>query len=387
MRSRLSSRGDESSLIIVSDLHMGDGGPNERFRSDELLRPFIDRLEELLGRSPESVRLLLLGDLLDLSLVGRASPSQMASRQLRDALLIERIDEVTSAHRGVFDALKAFIERGGTVHVVPGNSDGALRVPRVWDHFRESVLEGCNTFGSDARLRLHPWIYHIPGVVYAEHAHQYHEINSFPALLQGLRHDGPEQLQTIGSLLDAYAGRRHAEPTDSRKGATRWAASVTAQYMRASMFRRTIGYVTLLKEYAREVALPPALMVEVEALGSRAVWRSGLRALTRFRTSRARRQALSSDAYVKDAALRIHRAARRHGSPALFYVFGHTHTPDIARMDEGPSRYVNCGTWSTPPEGSPAQPATPYVHITLGIEPSCLLLEWERKAEEVSGAC
>jgi UDP-2,3-diacylglucosamine pyrophosphatase LpxH len=387
MRSRLLSSGDEGSLIIVSDLHMGDGGPHERFHSDDLIRPFIGHLEELLGRSAESVRLLLLGDLLDLSLVGRASPGQLAPLRLRDALLIERIDEVTSAHRGVLEALKAFIERGGTVDVVPGNSDGALRVPQIWDHFRQSLLQGCSNPRLYARLRLYPWIYHIPGVVYAEHGHQYHEINSFPALLQGLRHDGPEQLETIGSLLDAYGGRMHADPTDTWKGVTRWAASLTAQYMRASKVRHTSGYVTLVEDHARKVSLPPALVVELEALASREVWRSGLRALRRSGTSRKRRRAHSSDVYLRDAALRIHRAARRHGSPALFYVFGHTHTPGIAGMEEESSRYVNCGTWSTPPEGSLEQPATPYVHVTLGKDPSCLLLEWERKTQEASRAC
>jgi UDP-2,3-diacylglucosamine pyrophosphatase LpxH len=374
MTSRLFSSGDEESLVIVSDLHMGDGGPHERFGSDEQIRPFIGHLGDLLERSPESVRLLLLGDLLDLSLVGRASPNQMASLRLRDALLMARVDEVTSAHAGVFQALKAFIERGGTVDVVPGNSDGALRVPRVWEHFCQSLLQGSST--SYARLRLHPWIYHVPGVLYAEHGNQYHEINSFPALLQGFRDDGPEQLDTIGSLLDAYGGRMRAEPAHSRKGATSWAASLTAHYMRASKVRHTVGYATLLEEHAREVSLPPALIAELEALGSRAVWRSGSRALRRFGTSRKRRRAVNSDIYLKDAALRIHRAARRHDSPALFYVFGHTHTPGIARMEDESSRYVNCGTWSTPSKGSLKQPATPYVHVTLGRKPSCLLLDW-----------
>jgi UDP-2,3-diacylglucosamine pyrophosphatase LpxH len=384
MRPRVFSREDEVSLFIISDLHMGDGGPHERFHSDELIREFIGHLENLLGGSPERVRLLLLGDLLDLSLVGRAFPNQMVPVRLRDQLLIERVEDVRSAHSGVFTALQQFIERGGTVEVVPGNSDGALRVPAVWEHFRQSLLRGYSTPRSQAQLRLHPWIYHVPGVVYAEHGNQYHEINSFPALLQGLGGAGPEQLETIGSLLDAYGGSRHAEFDDARAGATSWAASLAAQYMRASKVRRTVGYVDLLEEYAQEVFLPPVLVAELDTFGSRAVWRSGLRALRRSGPSRWRRRAPSSDAYLRDAALRIHRAALRRGSSALFYVFGHTHAPCTARIEDESSRYVNCGTWSTATKGSLAQPTTPYVQITLGTEPSCLLLDWERKGQETS---
>ncbi|MBA2724419.1 MAG: hypothetical protein H0U53_00360 [Actinobacteria bacterium] len=326
--------------------------------------------------------LLLLGDLLDLSLAGRVSPSRMGRHPLREALLIERIDEVMSAHGGVFEALEAFVECGGTISIVPGNSDGALRVPRIWEHFRQSLLEGSSVPGSRDRLRMHPWIYHLPAILYAEHGNQYHEINSFPALLQGLRDDGPEQLETAGTVVAAYSRRLPAQPRGTRKDAPVWAASLASWYMRASKVRRTGDYVALLEDYAREISLPPGLIADLEGLGSRAVWRSGLRALRRSAPFRGRRRVLKSDAYLRDAALRIDRAARRQGSPALFYVFGHTHNPNIAKMEGDSSRYVNCGSWAIPPGGSLEHPATPYVHVTLGRKPSCVLLEWERKVHE-----
>jgi UDP-2,3-diacylglucosamine pyrophosphatase LpxH len=370
--------------MVISDLHIGDGGAYERFRSDGAMCRFLGYLESLLGDSPASLRLLVLGDFLDLSLIGRASPTKMAPTSVRDTLLTDRVEEVMAAHDDVFRALKAFVEAGGSVDVVPGNSDGALRVPRVWEHFRQSLLRGCSTPRPYARLHLHPWIYHLPGVLYAEHGNQYHEINSFPAVLEGLQEGGPRQVETIGSVLEAYGPRLNLELDGSRKDAARWIVSAAAQYVLASQVRRTAAYKTLIKQYAREVSLPPALVAELEGLGSRAVWRSGLRALRRSGAARSGRQTVSSDMYLKDAALRVHGAARRHGSPALFYVFGHTHTADIATMDGPSSRYVNCGAWATPLKGTQEQRDTPYVHVTLGSEPSCRLLDWEREPQKAA---
>jgi hypothetical protein len=48
-------------------------------------------------------------------------------------------------------------------------------------------------------------------------------------------------------------------------------------------------------------------------------------------------------------------------------------------MEGESSRYVNSGTWTTMP-GWRERP-TPYVHITLGREPSCRLLDWQRMAQ------
>jgi UDP-2,3-diacylglucosamine pyrophosphatase LpxH len=376
MRSRSLSRGKERELIIVSDLHIGDGGQQERFRLDETMCAFLGHLRDHVGRSPEPLRLLILGDFLDLSLIARASPAKMSQRSVRNALLNERIDEVMAAHGDLFRALRIFIEAGGSVDVVPGNSDAALQIRFVWEHFRHSLLRGCSTAGPLDSLQLHPWIYHLPGVLYAEHGNQYHEINSFPAVLEGLQKGEPHQVETAGSLLAAYGPRSDLGTGRSRKEVARWMASLATQMVLASQVRRTAAYQSLVEHYASEVSLPPALVAELERLGSRAIWRSGLRALRRSGAARPARGRVPSDSYLKDAALHVHSAARRHDSPAFFYVFGHTHTADISSMDGGSSRYVNCGTWATPITGSSKEPDTPYVHMTLGSEPSCRLLNW-----------
>jgi hypothetical protein len=344
---------------------------------------FLGYLQSLLLDSPQALRLVVLGDFLDLSLIGRANVDQMTPSS-RNAVLKERVDEILSAHGDVFAALKDFIEGGGTVDIIPGNSDGALRIPRIWEHLSQSLLRGCSTPSPFARVQLHPWIYQVPGVLYAEHGNQYHEINSFPALLEGFHEGGPQQIETIGCLLEAYGPRFNREAGGSRLDAWRWIAQLTNQYLRASKVRRASSYKVLIQHYAHQAHIPSSLALELDGLGSRAFWRSASRALTRSVIARSGRPIADSDRYLRDAALRVHRAAEKHHRPALFYVFGHTHLDDIAAMDGGASQYVNSGTWVTQFKRNRETSGRPYVHVTLGTEPSCDLFHWEQELVETS---
>src|SRR5437660_10473631 len=56
-------------------------------------------------------------------------------------------------------------------------------------------------------MRFYPWICYVPGVLYAEHGHQYHDINWFATLLQPYRPQDPAQIELPpASYFDGYPG-------------------------------------------------------------------------------------------------------------------------------------------------------------------------------------
>lgn len=159
-------------LAVISDLHIGLGrgpdgkwNPMEDFRWDAALRSFLARVQECgAGR----VDLVIAGDLLELW-----QPPADAACKDRQGCSIAEAERITEAvlrgHRETLAVLKAFANAGSNrIHVIPGNHDAALLVPRIWKKF-ESALGAAS--GRLVLVKSGVWL-SDDGTVLIEHGHQ-----------------------------------------------------------------------------------------------------------------------------------------------------------------------------------------------------------------------
>jgi UDP-2,3-diacylglucosamine pyrophosphatase LpxH len=168
-------------LAIVSDLHMAtpDAPGGDPFADD---RAFAELLVALATRRIRT-RLLLLGDTFDLVLAGRGG-----------------LDAVAAAHRAVFDALAGFAAAGHEIEVVPGNRDVDLLRPPARERLRSLLA---------APVLFHPWVVHVPGVLYAEHGRQPHAIDHLRhALDLGLPADVLVEVDRRSAPIALWMARR-----------------------------------------------------------------------------------------------------------------------------------------------------------------------------------
>lgn len=127
--------------VIVSDLHMGDGGPGDDFVDDA--RQFA-RLVREQASTPEGsaggIELIVNGDFLELvqvrpELHGCDDERFWASE--RESMA--RVDHVVAGHREAFAALAEFQAIGNQVTLFPGNHDIDLVWPGVQAQLRDLV--------------------------------------------------------------------------------------------------------------------------------------------------------------------------------------------------------------------------------------------------------
>lgn len=202
--------GGDHDLVIVSDLHLGPGsgdgsgcwplGYRETFFRDA---PFCRLLEDLGRTNPSRARpwrLVILGDFVDFLRAGLHAPEETSDQcQVRAGEALELIAE---GHPQVFEGLGRWLAEGHPLDIVVGNHDRELAFPSLQDRMRR-LLERAGAGGAGAGLvTFHPWIYYVPGLVYAEHGHQYDDLNCFSTQLWpcgGPRGDVVEQ--PVGSRL------------------------------------------------------------------------------------------------------------------------------------------------------------------------------------------
>jgi UDP-2,3-diacylglucosamine pyrophosphatase LpxH len=182
---------DDRDIVIMSDVHMSAGydartgtfDRNEDFFFDGAFGRFLDHLVERRRDSPRPWRLVILGDFFDFLQVELEEEPGAGATSVEAS--VARLDRIARGHHKVFAGLARFIAAGHHVDVVLGNHDIELIWTPVQARFREH-LAGLGT-GKDidlqARVVFHPWIVHIPGVLYAEHGQQYDGINSFATLI------------------------------------------------------------------------------------------------------------------------------------------------------------------------------------------------------------
>lgn len=199
-------------IIIVSDLHasvyydtgIGALTPGEDFLYDAAFARFLDDLSECGVKEGRNWQLLILGDLLDfLETEMRSQSDKNYALDRSEANTLSKLERIAQAHGGLFGALGRFVSAGFSVHIVPGNHDIEFMYPAVQNRFRELVGIASGQSGAAKGITFHPWIYYIPGLLYAEHGHQYHDINWFSTLLR------PELDRTHGRVDLPIAARFH----------------------------------------------------------------------------------------------------------------------------------------------------------------------------------
>lgn len=380
---------------MVSDLHMaakvqaGHGRADrlDDFRADTAFVAFLDHL----GRRPPpeagTTRLVLLGDALDFVRV--PVPTREAADPRGRAL--RRLEHIASSHDTVFAALGRLLTAGVDIVVVPGNHDMELMDAEVWRAFEALIRPGGARGG---RLTLEPWIVYVPGLLYAEHGQQHHDINRFPALLHSyyerslasiswplgvcldeltvalaerLPSDTPEAPSPVAAVRraarDDPRGLRTAVAPCARAG---WCA--LRRGAGAAVAQRRLAGATAehVRRHATGLALDPWLVADLERLGNNSPASPARRLLRRAaeRTGALEPPALP---YMAAAARRVHGLLAAAGAAVPFYVFGHTHGADERALDEGPRapRYFNTGTWSLAVRPAPGRSADSMSYVEL----------------------
>jgi UDP-2,3-diacylglucosamine pyrophosphatase LpxH len=223
---------DGRGIVIVSDFHMSSGynrrtgtfSRNEDFFYDAAFGRFIDKLIVQGTAEQRRWRLVILGDFVDFLQVERP---RSHNRLTSSADTVEKLAEIARGHSVVFAALARFIDAGHVVDIVIGNHDIEFIWPEAQARFKQLVAQHGKTDVA-AGLTFHPWIFYVPGVVYAEHGQQYDIYNSFATLLRPLLPGNPELIELpLGSFFVLYLFNHieRLDPfADNVKPATRYLA-------------------------------------------------------------------------------------------------------------------------------------------------------------------
>jgi UDP-2,3-diacylglucosamine pyrophosphatase LpxH len=398
-------------ITIVSDLHLSLGCNRGHDAGGHILHDagfarFLGHVRRRAAEERSGWRLVILGDLVDLP-DAEAPPAET----------ITVLTQVAAGHQGLFGAVGEFLAAGMQVEVVAGNHDVALLRRAVRERFADLVLAAARDSSVMTGVSFHPWIYHLPGVLYAEHGSQYHDINAMPALL-GL--DGSDDHRPAGRPLAAELAR-HRRRLRERRAERSWPAAQLGDGLESLRFaaalarcaramsgpelaRRRAAYRgATLRRYAAEVGIAHDALVGVDELSVASAWSIAGRLLRTWVLGPAARAAprlLPRDrrrhgplwqpadraAYLRGAWPTIHRLLRAAGQAVPYYVFGHTHYPEELALPDGSARYLNAGTWGSAgsPEGRPAPAsAGTFVEITGGAgtaAPVARLLRWNDEA-------
>jgi UDP-2,3-diacylglucosamine pyrophosphatase LpxH len=177
----------EEAFLIVSDLHMSAGfdprtrayDRNEDFFYDDAFCRFIDYQLVQAEQDGQRLRLVILGDFIDFLQVWHGDPAHGVSSS---AASVTKLERVAAGHPAVFAALGRVLTAGHHIDLVIGNHDVEFVWPDVQRRLRELI--GCHTRADvETGITIHPWFLYVPGVLYAEHGHQYEAVNSFFAPL------------------------------------------------------------------------------------------------------------------------------------------------------------------------------------------------------------
>jgi UDP-2,3-diacylglucosamine pyrophosphatase LpxH len=381
---------DGDQLVVIADLHMSEGRDGaEHFHEDIALARLVEDLG--LGALAEGrrCRLLILGDLFDFPKVGASSNGAFPARLDRSTdASVAKLERIAAAHPSVFEALGKFVASGLSLDLVPGNHDVELMRGPVRDRFKSLIARAAGSPSAEGDVRLHPWIVRVPGVLYAEHGQQYHDLNRFADLVTPFTDQDAQIALPPGAMLDellvevAQAGARTAP---ARRFLRRLALSAT-EMERAQRPSRRAAYHERLRRHAAELELGPDLLVAIESLSAATPRSMAGRLLRRamlgpaMQRVRPKAEALRADGYMLAAARRIHEVLASAGRASPFYVFGHTHIPadEPLTAESGGPRYLNPGTWSSLTRG----PTDGLRYLEFSGEPGAIaptarLRRWE----------
>ncbi len=326
----------EGRIALLADLHLACG-EHDPFTEDDRLAATIGQL--LPGASGTPLRLVLLGDTFDFPAV--SLPGRRTSPATHPSEAVRKLDRIIAAHPLVFTALRDLLAAGHRIDFVAGNHDMELCMPAVQVRLRQAL---------PGAVEVHPWMLYLPGVLYAEHGQQHHDVNRFPGLAVEHPEPGRPLLVPPGSYLDTlFHLRRHA-PSASMPAlavlAARIGLGLLSGLVRLARAERHRSERERLLGATRLAGLPPGAVVAIDRLAAATpasiTRRSAIVAARRFRSRSG-----AAVPYMQVAAQAVHHVLEAEGAAVPFYLFGHTHVAaDVPLSDGVAARYLNPGTWS-----------------------------------------
>ncbi|WP_411374816.1 hypothetical protein ACLH0K_17665 [Arthrobacter sp. MPF02] len=328
---------------LVSDLHLDDSDEDPRCPG-KVLPNFLRNVPAGSGTGQHVV---FVGDSFELAGLGEDES-------------LARLESILKFHQEALRALRECTARGVRLHFMCGNHDVELARPSVAD--RLSVLLSP---ANPARVRVHPWFLHVPGVLVAEHGHQHHALHRIPEVLRTAVNGTDELGLAPLAAWHAYASK----PALSRAGALARACLASEQAERR----------------IRGLAYDELLQLESERLGLNGEAVRDLARLSRFRTVSAlpvaaTRMALAAAGRsiarenAPAAAGRVARTLQSHGVAVPWYISAHTHRALESPLEDCPTRYINTGTWSWDVRGhgpdQADQRAFPYAVVEVAEDGS-----------------
>ncbi|MGH9282446.1 MAG: hypothetical protein ACRD0S_05865, partial [Acidimicrobiales bacterium] len=207
------------------------------------------------------------------------------------------LDRIVENHRDVFSGLARFLAAGFPVDIVLGNHDAELIRAALQERLRAVLAEAGAGPAATTKVRFHPWIYYVPGVVYAEHGSQHDGFNAFSTVLDPYADAPPGPLERpIGTYLfeaeerlvydidpcpDHVSSYRYYGLAARRQPGTavdvlkrqagilldlvRHARSISGTHWAA---RRAFYRDSLLEPYAKEIGLTPRVVAAIDEMSS-----------------------------------------------------------------------------------------------------------------------
>jgi len=329
-------------IVLVSDLHMGVGGPQDQFRADEALATLLRGLAADHGVT----ELVLLGDAFDLAVPQTQGDGERGPGR--------RLQAVLDAHPQVRRALQVLLRRGVRLTVVIGNHDVQLADVRV-----QSALVDALAVESRA-VSFHPWLYHVPGLLLAEHGHQHHDVNAFMTGARPLREDGSVAHEPFGYQL-ATLRQRYGTRTALLRATGAAVREAVRLSVPAGMSPRAAYRRDVLPGYADEVALAYDCVLRLDEAGRRSPPAIVARLVRQWIRAGDR-------SYLPLAAQAVR--VGLGGAAPPFLVMGHSHAADARRLATAQGRevfYLNSGTWSVrgPKQEDTTLPATSMTWVEV----------------------
>ena len=353
---------------------------------------------------------MLLGDVLDVQSV-RLGGEVGSGPVDRWATVVPRIERIAAGHPSVFDALGRWVAAGLGLDLVAGNHDLELVEAPSRRRLAALIAEAGGHPEAAAEVVVHPWILHVPGLLYAEHGQQHHDVNRSTGLLEAeaggvplppARHLDDLMLDLADAVAPdappdmppprATARALRAHPTRAR-AAWRPVVRATAGLAASTRALRTAGrpeararHEAHVRAHAGRVGVSEEALVALDRLSatspSAIAWRLARLTARSLGPSRP-----AAPPYMVAAARAVHRELAAGGQDVPFYVFGHTHVADDRPLMRAPGapRYLNPGTWSTFVEPGQEERTRGFVEITRDGEddrPAARLLRWEASTGE-----
>ncbi len=408
--------------LIISDLHLADGqNPSskswsryEQFFYDTVFAQFLEHQIAEARRVNKRIHLLLLGDIFDFAHTPGLSSIAHKRSVLNQGTARIKLEKIFAGHVQFFAALGSFISAGHPISILPGNHDAALVLTDIQGRLLELVGQYSPSQNPADLIHFYPWFYYLPGVLYAEHGQQYHDINAFTTMLKPYSPWTPTEIElTLGGCLDEslielvfqvspqpeirgsvlgtllrtyfnqprslFASRRilwHFISTTLRILATRSSP--------ATRSRRRTYWKETLPVFAEQTGFSSNTLETLDRLSQVSNWNLFQRIL---KTTTSRGSHSPKEHYLFLAAQRIYTHLQVESKNVPFYVFGHSHQHRRIRLFDQPDtggEFLNTGSWAAPPFISPEaareRRSFPFVQISQpvdGRKPQAKLLTWD----------